>query len=204
MVLVVQISRGDVMFYVAKEINLISKSFPDNIQKDLNCYILKSMVTADDTLLLNLYFDKRNLPILFICNLKKEYKTDIKNIRVYGLFGDYTEENDYFEMELSLKLNCTGCPIEIIKISSGKEKRTGRGSLGINFLEEHLIPKLNTILNAANEDVNISYIYGISADLSDDTNALGRAKFYCRNDFIYSNAHFYKYINYHIKDKKTS
>ncbi|NLM34620.1 MAG: hypothetical protein GX206_04190, partial [Clostridiales bacterium] len=40
----------------------------------------------------------------------------------------------------------------------------------------------------------INYLYGISADLEDDTNSLARAKFYYKNGFEIINNHFYKYL----------
>lgn len=189
------ISRGDVMLYSAKELIKTLDSFPANIKADLNRYLLADVTSSDDKVLCHLYYDRGSVPILFVCNLKGQQQTDIKRILVYGFFGNYASSNDYFEMELSIKFNCTGWPIEIVKINSGREKRLGRGTLGLHFLEDYIIPSINSIMVNLNLGRNISYIFGISADLTDDTNALARAKFYCRNGFTLSNGHFYKYLN---------
>ena len=192
------------MVYSSKELKAIIDSLPICIQKDLSYHILKDRISEEDLVLYSLYWDKKNLPIIFLCNLKNGHRTDIKNLFIYGFFGTYLQENDFFQMELSIKFNCSGLPIEIVKIISGKEKRTGRGSLGLNFLESFVIPEANSIIKKDLPSASISYIYGISADLSDDTNALNRARFYCQNGFIYSNTHFYKYLNYQNNGLKSS
>ncbi len=97
-------------------------------------------------------------------------------------------------MEIGVKLQSSGKPLEIKTINSGKLKRCGRGSQAIRFLEETLIPELNQILHHNNYSESIQYIYGISAELSPETNALARAKFYSKNGFIISHCHFYKYL----------
>ncbi|WP_163192966.1 hypothetical protein [Clostridium thermarum] len=182
------------MLYSAKELLETLDAFPSNIIADLGCYLLLGTTSSEDKVLCHLYFDKEFVPILFVCNLKQQQQKDIKRLFVYGFFGNYASNNDYFEMELSIKFNCTGWPIEIVKINSGREKRHGRGTLGLRFLEDYIIPSINSIIMNLIHGSSISYIYGISADLTDDTNALARAKFYCRNGFTLRNGQFYKYL----------
>jgi hypothetical protein len=204
MVLMESITRGDKMLHSAKELIGGLDTFPSCIKADLNHYFSKGEVLSEDMLIFQLYSDKEAIPILFICNYKKQELKDIKHMFVFGFFGNYSSNNDFFEMELSIKFNCTGWPIEIVKINSGKEKRLGRGTLGIHFLEDYIIPSINAIIGKVSPGSNIAYIYGISADLSDDTDALSRAKFYCRNGFALRNGHFYKYFNYSGKGEKIS
>jgi hypothetical protein len=134
----------------------------------------------------------------FIYTVDKNNLNSIKNIKIYGLFPpslNHTGDlEDYLYMEVGVKLQSSGTPLEIKTINAGKIKRCGRGSQAIRFLEETLIPVLNQILYNHNYSEGIQYIYGISAELSPETNALARAKFYSRNGFIISHSHFYKYL----------
>lgn len=134
----------------------------------------------------------------FIYTLDKTDINSIKDIKIYGLFGSSINNDsqfeDYLYMEVGVKLLSSGTPLEIKTINAGKLKRCGRGSAAIRFLEEILIPELNGILLCFKYSEKIRYIYGISAELSPDTNALARAKFYNKNGFIISHSHFYKYL----------
>jgi hypothetical protein len=136
--------------------------------------------------------------LCFIYLLDKNDLNSIKNIKIYGLFASSLNNlknlQDYLYMEVGVKLQSSGMPLEIKTINAGKLKRCGRGSEGIKFLEEVLIPELNRILHHHNYSEKIQYIYGISAELSPETNALARAKFYSKNGFIISHSHFYKYL----------
>jgi hypothetical protein len=147
---------------------------------------------------LKVHLEKSSAESCFIYTLDKNDLNSIKNIKIYGLFAssqNYNERlEDYLYMEVGIKLQSSGTPLEIKTINSGKLKRCGRGSQAISFLEEILIPELNKILHHHNYYKKIDYIYGISAELSEETNALARAKFYNKNGFIISHSHFYKYL----------
>jgi hypothetical protein len=168
------------------------------ILKDLKHFIQINKINKSDAITTKIYKDNKDNLVCYICCLNTVSIDCLKNINVYGLWGDYcandNSERDYFYLDASLKLNCQGTPMEIRRIYAGKEKRTGKGSLGIKFLEEYLITDINNILNFFGYKNKISYIYGISAELSPDTNNLARAKFYSKNNFILSNSHFYKYL----------
>jgi hypothetical protein len=166
---------------------------------DVRFFLEKNKVKDFSRWLCRVYFSSNKEYIFFICNLNICKIEELKDLRVYGFWGRYLNNAeptaDYFFMELGVKLNCRDTPIEIKKINAGQNKRRGRGSLGIKFLEDVLIPDINEILKLYGHSENIGYIYGISADLCDDTNALARAKFYCRNGFTMINSHFYKTLN---------
>jgi hypothetical protein len=161
---------------------------------DLYLYI-NNTYSSDLTYLFNIVKCNNYGIICFITSISNNI-SGLKNIKVYGLTGDYHNKdlNDYVFMEVGVKLSCGNTPIEIITIHSGKKKRIGRGSLCIKFLETTIIPKINEVLLSNGHTDKIGYIYGISADLSEDTNALARAKFYSKNGFIITNSHFYKYL----------
>jgi hypothetical protein len=145
-----------------------------------------------------LHLHKSSDETYFIYQLDKNDLNSIKNIKIYGIFvstlNGYRDLEDYLYMEVGVKLQSSGIPLEIKTINSGKQKRCGRGSQAIKFLEDFLIPELNQILHYHNYSDKIQYIYGISAELSPETNALARAKFYNKNGFIISHSHFYKYL----------
>lgn len=165
---------------------------------DVRCFLESNKINDLSKFLCRAYFSHKRQYLFFISNLNNTNIEQLKDLEVYGFWGKYSNNTktagDYFYMELGVKLNCRDTPIEIKTINAGIEKRCGRGSLGIKFLEEVLIPEINKILEIHGHKENIGYIYGISADLCEDTNALARAKFYCRNDFKMINSHFYKSV----------
>lgn len=173
-------------------------NLPDSIQNDLACLLKEKPIYERDNLIYKLCTDNNNKSILFLCNLKDKNIDSLKSISTFGLFGELymdTSIRNFLSMHCSVKLSCTGYPIEIVKIHAGKEKRTGRGTLCIKFLEDELIPEVNKILLNQSNGSSVSYIFGISSDLSDDTNMFARAKFYSKNGFTLSFSHFYKYLN---------
>lgn len=154
---------------------------------------------AMDNIIFRKYYTKNGSSIFFLCDLTDVKNGSLNEIHVYGfwneLLKDHEVPTDYLTLELGLKLNCTGIPIEIKRIHAGKIKRSGRGSAALKFLEDIIIPELNAILKEKGISEDIRYIYGISAELSKDTNSISRAKFYSKNGYIFSNSHFYKYFN---------
>ncbi|MCM0646941.1 hypothetical protein NBE98_00960 [Clostridium swellfunianum] len=171
----------------------------ENLSPELYCE-LKMLLNNISTISSNtkVHFIKSSGEICFIYTLDKNNLNSIRNIEIYGLFASSINQfkslEDYLYMEVGIKLQASGTPLEIKTINAGKLKRCGRGSQGIRFLEEILIPEINEILHHYNYTENIKYIYGISAELSPETNSLARAKFYSKNGFIMSNCHFYKYL----------
>lgn len=181
--------------------------FPNNeyeqaldMLQDIRYFFDKNKIKSPGTHLCRIYFSDKREYICFICDLNIDKVQQLKNIKIYGFFGRYSinaqDTPDYFFMEIGIKLDCGNIPVEIKTINAGRCKRRGRGSLGIRFLEDEIIPAINKILVVHGYSEPVGYIYGISADLSDDTNALARAKFYSKNGFIISNSHFYKFISY--------
>lgn len=160
---------------------------------------LNMLISADKALANNLKVHLLSIADenCFVYRLDKNDISSIKDIKIYGLFKLNLNGNgsleDYLEMEVGVKLQSSGTPLEIKTINAGKLKRSGRGSQAIKFLENTLIPEINEILHSHNYS-GIEYIYGISAELSPETNALARAKFYSRNGFTISHSHFYKYL----------
>jgi hypothetical protein len=158
-----------------------------------------NQTTAKDNILLKEYTIKDESSIFFLCDFTEVKAGCFKEILIYGFWNklliDDEVPKDYLIVELGLKLNCSGIPLEIKRIHAGKNKRTGRGSAALRFLEDIIIPELNLIIKEKCTDENIKYIYGISAELSSDTNSISRAKFYSKNGYILSNSHFYKYLN---------
>lgn len=152
-----------------------------------------------DNIIFREYYIKNGSSIFFLCDLTEVKNGGLSEILIYGFWNELLIDNevpkDYLILELGLKLNCNGMPIEIKRIHAGKIKRTGRGSAALKFLEDIIIPELNLILKEKGIREDIRYIYGISAELSSDTNSISRAKFYSKNGYTFSNSHFYKYFN---------
>lgn len=167
---------------------------------DIKQYLRNINTSTPGNIICRTYFSDKGEYICYICDLNIYKIKQLCNLKIYGFWGGYFSEpgysSDYFFMEVGVKLDCRNIPLEIKTINAGKYKRLGRGSLGIRFLEEELIPAINKILVLYEYSEPIGYIYGISADLSEDTNALARSKFYCRNGFKIINSHFYKSIVY--------
>jgi hypothetical protein len=165
---------------------------------DIRYFLDKNKIKFSRSLLYKTYILQEKELICFLCDLNVNKVEQLRNIRVYGFVGGYLPrpENaiDYFFMEIGAKLDCKSTPLEIKSINAGQHKRRGRGSIGIRFLEDELIPEINRLLSFYGHYGKIGYIYGISAELCSDTNALARAKFYCKNGFKMINSHFYKYL----------
>jgi hypothetical protein len=169
-----------------------------SVVEDIKLLIEKERMYNLSEILFKAYLSKNDEIICFLSCLKRDSLNCLRNLRIFGLFGRYNNsefgEREYFLMEAGVKLHCRDTPIEIKTINAGKLKRLGRGTLGLTFLEERVIPALNVILEGLGHKEKIGYIYGISAELSEDTNTLGRAKFYSKNGFRLINSHFYKYL----------
>lgn len=179
------------------EFERLISNLPIGIQIDLKSYLKENSINDSDSLIYKLYKDKNNAPILLFCNLRNSQLETLKDIIIYGIFGEYSLKypmKNFLFMECSVRFHSRGIPVEILRIHAGKEKRTGKGSLAINFLEAELIPEINNILMKHKYNSKITYIYGISSDLSEDTSKISRAKFYCRNGFTMSYSHFYKQL----------
>lgn len=185
---------GPLMYCSFNEFITVINSLSNDIKIDLNYYILKNNFLENHFLFYDTLYDKYAKPIFFLCNLKDQDIFMLKHIHIYGFYGKYFSHNDFLQMELCLRLNENNTSLEVIKIHSGAKKRQGRGSLALEFLEDSIIPYLNNKLKSVTNGYKINCIYGISADLSDDTTRLDRAKFYYKNGFELINNHFYKYL----------
>lgn len=182
------------MYCTFSQFNKVTNSVSDDIKLDINHYILVNSFFDNNFLIYDILYDKYAKPIFFLCNLRDRDISVLKHFYIYGFFGEYFSHMDFLEMELGLRINSDSISLEVIKIHSGLKKRQGRGSLALKFLEETAVPYLNTQLKSLSTFFKINYIYGISADLDDDTNSLARAKFYFKNGFELTNNHFYKYL----------
>lgn len=175
-------------------IDIMNSVSSNNVKNDLNHYILKNNFYEKHYFIYDILYDKYSNPIIFLCNFKDQDISSLKHFYIYGFFGRYLSHNDLLQMELSLKIYNHYPSLEVIKIHAGSKKRQGRGSSAIKFLEETIIPYLNSQLKSLSNSYKINCIYGISADLDDDTSGLDRAKFYYKNEFKLINNHFYKYL----------
>lgn len=164
--------------------------------EDIRIY-MSELQASDDTLTLFKIYELKNKELLcLVCQITKIINS-FKDIRVFGFSGQYHQKDeslkDYLVLEVGVKLYCSKTPLEIIKIDAGKCKRLGKGTMAIKFLEDEVIPQIDGVLLKHGYLGGIGYIFGISAELSPDTDAIGRAKFYDRNGFTLSRSHFYKY-----------
>jgi hypothetical protein len=169
-----------------------------HFKKEVNSTGLNQSATKDN-IILREYYTKNESRVFFLSDFTEIKKGFSNEILIYGFWNDLLKDcevpSDYLILEAGLKLNCSGIPVEIKRIHAGKLKRSGKGSAALKFLEEIIIPELNAILKEQGINEKIRYIYGISAELSIDTNHVSRAKFYSKNGYTLSNSHFYKYLN---------
>lgn len=177
------------------QLTVVLDSLSKDIKNDLNYYLMRSNLLKNYIFIYDILYDKYSNPVFFLCEFKNGDISSLKYLHIYGFFGRYHTHEDCLQIESRLLINATSICLEVVKIHSGVKKRHGRGSLGLKFLEETIVPYVNIHLKSLSNSYKINYIYGISADLDDDTNSLARAKFYFKNEFEIINNHFYKYIS---------
>lgn len=142
--------------------------------------------------------NKNNDLVTYLCYINSKTVLSGAKLTIYGFDQSTSSTNNlpenFCNIDFALRLSYRDTPIEILRIYAGLKKRVGRGSSLLHFLENYVVPQINTILFKNNLNTAVGYIFGISADISTDTDKLARAKFYSKNGYSMINYKFYKYM----------